>query len=311
MRKIIFFITLFFVVCGINNHATTQGQGMSKTTADGTVPAALTKLARDIDESVVNTWQKALQVFERWGRKPGVERWDLKQLNLSSQQQANVIRDLTELGFIDAITPQKNTYDYAFILGATVKSMMQRLDYLVKQWNNGTRFSKLVFLTGERPLLADSDNFAALMCQHNKQVCSITWDKKTLPNSESEAARLIHAYFNMPDEMRAIPVLFVSVPRTWQKEQAQWQRPNTAMTVKALLQKENLSSRTILSVSSQPYAQYQHLVLHNCLQSKQADNVSIETIAAATDNENLQYKLDAVWLWIKNQIAAIPKNIKA
>lgn len=275
---------------------------MSDKKTENTVPSALTQLAHDIDGSSVTTWQQALQVFSRWGRQSGQERWDLKPADFTTEQKSKIIKNLTDLGFIQAIVPEKKHYDYAVIPGATVNSMIQRLSYLTEQWKRGVHFDQLIFLTGIRPLTAESDNFVQSMSEHNKAIDNILWDKTKLPCTETEAAELIYKFFPMPKEMRNAPYKIISVRRTWLMETDQWQRANTAMTIDKWLQKKPASG-TALIVSSQPHAHYQHQVFFNNLPA----SINAETIApACAPDKTLEVKLDAVWLWIKNRLGNQP-----
>jgi hypothetical protein len=129
-----------------------------------------------------------------------------------------------------------SSHDKAVLLGATTEGMQIRLDYLKQLWCEGVRFKEVVWLTGDRPL--------------DKRVDRLTERCKC----ESEAARVIWEENDLPDEMRALPVVFVAVPMKGDIG------PNTIDTLRAWL---NLSPEpcTALFVSNQPFCGAQHAII--------------------------------------------------
>ena len=74
--------------------------------------------------------------------------------------------------------------------------------------------------------------------------------------------------------------------------------PNTAMTAEAWLRDYKPTPGTLVAVSTQPHAHYQHKTLQNVLPS----NFPLDIMApACSDKTALNVKLDAVWLWVKHQ----------
>jgi hypothetical protein len=199
-------------------------------------PAALTELATALgipaDADLIQETQK------RWLRKPGQERWEMRELSLEERQ--TVLRWAEEQGLYSEWRPASQTYDQALILGATTSRMEMRLDYLVQLWKEGLRFDKIVWLTGERPLDPRVDGMMD-RCKN-----------------EAEAARLIWKEANLPLEMRTIPLLFIEVPM---KGQA---RPTTQDTLVAWLATQPAACQALF-VSDQPFCGYQFAVIHSTL----------------------------------------------
>lgn len=261
------------------------------------LPTALIELAEQLNMPAISTWNEAKVAFSRWGRQPGQERWELPFITLNKTQLKKVDRSLTALGFIKAISPKENQYDYAVVLGGTVPSMISRFNYLIEQWKAGIRFKHLVFLTGQRPLSKTADRFETNLLAWSSIAKQAQWTDKTLPMDEPEAAQLIYVFAELPPALRKVPVFYSHTPRTWQITAHQWQRANTAMTIHSWLKGQRPTPGKTLVVSSQPNAPYQHqVIMHNMPAS-----FLTETIAPACQSHTpLAIKLDAVWLWVKN-----------
>ncbi len=235
-------------------------------------PTALTQLAAlniSKDANIVETTQ------QRWLRRPSQERWEIAEL--SSDQRLFVLNWATEQGLFALWKPLYKTYDKALILGATTSRMQMRLDYLKQLWEDGIRFSEIVWLTGDKPL--------------DKRVDDLT----DLCSNESEAAHILWEETNLSEEMRNLPVVFIAVPM--KKEESVLKRPNTEDTIIAWL-KEAPEPCTELFVSDHPFCGYQFAVIKANLPSsflfdlvgQGVDPISHPAAAAIT--------LDSIARWI-------------
>jgi hypothetical protein len=234
-------------------------------------PAALSRLASAFniseDADIVAETQK------QWLRKPNQERWEMAELSL--EQRLFVLNWAAEQGLFDAWRPAYNTYDKALILGAATPRMQMRLDYLKQLWNEGIRFSKVVWLTGDRPL--------------DKRVDDLT-DRCS---NESEAARVLWEEADLPEEMRLLPVVFVAVPM---KGEAPFlKRPNTEDTIVAWLQKEPEPCKALF-ISNQPVCGYQFASLKATL----PDVFLFDLVGPGVDptNQSAAVILDSIARWI-------------
>lgn len=258
------------------------------------VPETLVTLQKHLDIPIKRSWQDVAQNFSRWARKPGQERWELAEIDLPLDREALVYEDLRQLGFSQAIEPLRETYTYGVILGATSPGMLERLNYLATLWRNGTRFDRLIFLTGQRPLDPSADHFQSLMksLQKKADIAHFTGDATSM--HETEAARLLYLYADLPQSMRQLPVSFIDTPRTWQHQH--WVRPNTRDTVITWLRTKP-ETGSVLMVSTQPYVAYQHAVVRSELPLSE---FYLETVAPAISKEPpLAVVLDAVAGWLK------------
>ena len=224
-------------------------------------------------ESVVNATQKA------WLRKPGIERWHMGDTYQKFDQQLAPL--FKELGMQNEIKPSQEKYDYVLILGDTVNCLRTRFAYALDQWQKGIRFSTLVFLVGERPLLddpahhEDNETEAELYDRTNMYLpIRADWQEpSTMPQTETEMARMVYDQAIVPDEFKKlVTVRFIDTPMQLTTS-GQMRRPNTADTIKLWLKKVPHRG-SILAISNQPYIGYQHAVL----QSYIPPEMSVETV---------------------------------
>ncbi len=200
-------------------------------------PVALSELTSALgipqDADIIAETQK------RWLRGSNTLRWEMTELSLD--QRAFVLKWAREQGLYDPWKPSHKTYDKALILGASTRLMQARLDYLKKLWDEGVRFSEIVWLTGDRPLDKRIDDLLDL--------CS----------NESEAVHIIWERADLPQEIKNLPVSFVAVPMKKQGELLK--NPNTEDTIIAWLNTAPESYCKALFVSDQPFCGYQFAVV--------------------------------------------------
>ena len=212
---------------------------------------------------------------KRWLRKAGQERWEVAELPL--QQKRFVLDWAKKQGLFSPWTPGYTTYDKALILGATTSRMQMRLNFLKELWYQGTRFSEIVWLTGERPLDPRVDDLID-RC-HN----------------ESEAARILWQETDLPKDMCNLPVIFIAVPM--KMEGTSFKRPNTEDTIIAWL-KTVSQPCLLLFVSDQPFCGYQFAVVKTCL----PESFSFDLVGQGVDPTShplaAAITLDSIARWI-------------
>ena len=175
----------------------------------------------------------------RLGLRPAhKERWEMEELSV--ERRAVVLDWAREQGMFAECAPVCNHYDKALIFGATRATMQTRLNYLIELWERGVRFEEVVWLTGN--------------CNHNKSDESI--------HNEDQAAHTLWENALMAEEMRRLPVTFVTVPMKVENEISK--RANTEDTIRAWVElaKEPCSA---LFISNQPFCGYQFAVVKTAM----------------------------------------------
>ncbi|MTI12248.1 hypothetical protein [Sansalvadorimonas verongulae] len=260
------------------------------------IPQPFQKLASLLAMPPSENWDEFRHSFiSHWGRKPGQERWQMKEVGLSPSRKEQVLQVLNELGMTSSWAPKETQYDYAILPGATVPSMKARLDWLAKQWQNGTRFKQIVVLTGQRPLTPEIDHISEVMAGLLPENSSLptTFTGSNAPMHETEAARLLLYYYPYPQGMERVPVKFVDSPRCWQG--GHWSRCHTATTVKDWLE-YSPKPGAMLVISSQPSAHYQDSVFRR----EMPKGFAVETSTASlTQGYPMAVLLDAVATWLR------------
>lgn len=168
---------------------------------------------------------------ERWQFEPRMQNLDEALWGL-----------LQDIGCIDAIQSEQETYDYALVLGATGPSMQQRVDFLCQEYERGVRFGQVVLLSGQRDLDPNIERFP--------DTCT------------SETDLLVHLYTSSALCNR-VPFHVVDSQKILIEEN-RYRRPNTAKTVADWLATQPIPGSCIV-ISNQPFVGYQEAVVRSFL----------------------------------------------
>jgi hypothetical protein len=238
--------------------------------------------------------ESLISASQQWRRKPGQERWEMHDTPLSTWKQNAVMNYLKGLNLVEELMPSSLNYKYTLLLGATVPRMERRLNHLVRLWNEGIRFQKIVFLVGQRPLNEGIDNIERLVARSVGQQAQQQNTDHIRPMTETEGAKQLYASMDLPETMRQVPVEFIDSPRNWQLDH--WQRANTRDTLVSWMKDSPAAGKTLV-ISDQPHAMYQLEVVKQELPEGFSPEVSAQE--ADPDTRIVLY-LDALALWLYN-----------
>ena len=245
--------------------------------------------------------KKLVEITQKnWLREAGKERWEITER--FETKSAEILDLVKKLGFNERVLPQKKAYDYALVMGALSSTMKKRLAFLVKQWQEGVRFRHIYILVGERPRHPTMESEKMLFEDNAYLNFPKTWvHPKVLPQTETEIAKMIYKHAEIPQEFRKVPITFVNAPM--KLENAKSVRPTTDDTIHHLLEAHSFKKNaSILSVSDQPYIQYQHAVLKRILQKN--GHYSLETVGdEAAETRKLSIYLDSIARALYAQLA--------
>lgn len=217
---------------------------------------------------------------QRW-LQPSKERWLFEP---REEHRLNYILPfLDKLGCIDSLFAKDKEYDYALILGGYHTRLQARLAHLIDEWNQGVRFRRIVFLTGERYL--DPQTEAPLF----------KWEK-----GRTEAELMQHMWERnfLAHPLKNLPFTFVDTPGSKDRTGA-FRRPTTKDTLLKWLSFSPKPGKCLF-ISSQPFIGYQHSVLATYLPS----SFSLETVGAPTEkNLSLSIYLDNLTRWLYQEQA--------
>lgn len=201
-----------------------------------------------------------------------------------------IIPLLQELGMIEALrAPVGSRWDYALLLGAMLTGVRKRLAHLEQLWLRGMRFRQLVMLGSRRPLNKDKEGASSLFDRHNKDLAVRDgWQApKTVPTNEVEMMALLQ------DQAQLIwrgevEVSIVDTPPP------SGRNTDTRDTVRHWLT-SNPTPGKCLVVSSQPFSQYQGMVVQSCLPPGFAPEDGVVAVGyRAPDSITVSAHLDSV-----------------
>ena len=182
------------------------------------------------------------------------ERWD-QQNDRFECLRAEILPLLTDLGFVEERSPKLREYTGSIIHGALISRVRLRLYTLISHWRRGVRFARLYFLTGERLLDLERENYEALTTDDNSGLrIRDNWKLSEIPKTECQMVRLVWEQSDVPNDMREqLIIRFINAPLNHSS------RPTTADTVLAWLQTHPPFGH-YLAVTNNPYINRQDLV---------------------------------------------------
>ncbi|MBA3815598.1 MAG: hypothetical protein H0X29_03590 [Parachlamydiaceae bacterium] len=163
---------------------------------------------------------KAMQ--ETADPKANTERNDLKDASKQIAIKQKVERVARAMGLFDNRNPILSNYKYGAWLGSYLQGVRNNLEELVKVWQNGCRFEKLVVFTGERYLRKENgqEDDIKMLCDPKQSPLPFKEGWKLPTNSKYETEydmmRLVFDQVQLPKDMEEEllgKVEFVNAPK--------------------------------------------------------------------------------------------------
>lgn len=236
----------------------------------------------DIIEKTGNAWKQ--QGKERWEMEPNPK-----------LQKRKILELLDELHVIEELPSPIQKFDYAFVQGALLSRVRMRIAFLIKQWERGTRFDKIVLLGGARPINPQLESEAEFLNRENRFLpISANWEfSGEFPKTEAEMMKFVYEQADLPLEMRKIPVEYVNAPMVHQDDKIL--RPSSKDTFLEWLT-TNPKPGSSIFISNQPYIGYHNEMIMHILPSK----FSIITIGPKADESTpIEVHLDNLARWLE------------
>lgn len=255
---------------------------------NGKISPQLLELLDILDVKHDGTLKNILDLTQKaWLRPAGKERWEIE--DIFDAKRSIVMPLLDKMGFVRALKPSKQHYDYALLQGAMMQRMRARLVYLIVQWNAGVRFDKIVVLTGARERNNEMENEEVFTGKISPDLPIRTdwkWDG-VIPATENDLIKLIFEQTEFPPDLAKVPVEFVATPMI-PTANGGFRRPNSGDVVEEWI-KRNPKPGSCLAFSNQPFAVFQHAAIRAVL----PDAFEVETVGSLA---NLEKASVAVYL---------------
>lgn len=212
-----------------------------------------------------DSWEQVVtETQEKWLRQEGKELWEVEKKQDCNPEKTYCL--FSKINMTQEILPQKNCYDYAIILGATLGIMRERFYALKVLWDQGLHFNKLIVLVGDRRRDPQLEDLKALTT--SKFPFREGWQfSGAIPKNETELAMLAFEQLDLPSYWNNITTFDDTPLKEGQK------RPTTADTFNHW-QLCHPKAGSCLIFSSQPFIQRQNLTAQIIL----GQDFAIETV---------------------------------
>lgn len=203
------------------------------------------------------------------------ERWDVQTSEWMKDpvQQQKILKALTTLDMIDAVSPSFSKRDVVCILGASRNVMVSRFDYAGNLFAANELPSKwLVLLAGERYVTPDKNGVSIDGSESELDAIAAKLGKNITLLTETD---LMISSYQESKLFNKLPTVIIDTPRR------DLPRPTTETTVTEFCDwlKQHPNVQSITFVSNQPHVDYQKAIIAQVFE-KQGVNIKYEVIGA-------------------------------
>lgn len=194
------------------------------------------------------------------GSNEPLERWELQAVETHCPE-AKILEHLSDLGFLEQAMPTQQTYDRAAWPGALAVRAGARLFDLIAAWRSGVRWRETVVFTGVRPLEQSKEGWEEVLKAVRMTGRVVPPDTDWFQIAPTEEAMMYYMWCiaDLPDELRALPVQFVSAPmKPNPKPNGPPIRPNSEDPVHLWLTVHQPAPGSMLFSSGAPYGMAQN-----------------------------------------------------
>lgn len=203
--------------------------------------------------SEVESLKELAEVVDSW-KLSSEERFSREILPVCQLKDEHAFyNDFSLLRMTQAVPAYAATYDCAVVFGGPLPVLRQRLDFLIREWERGVRFQKIIFLCGKRslyPMLEAKEHF--FDSRYNPFPSEANWEQDAsqgMPSSEEEVAKFIWAQMLLPKAWRDSNVKVVFLVA----DPSEGEHATRKDTLKLLSSYYVEFPERVLFVSSQPF----------------------------------------------------------
>jgi len=219
------------------------------------------------------------------------ERWEVPPAEWMKTPKPETTDALKKLGVLEEILPKNKNPDVICILGATLKSMIVRMNFLADLYNTQQiKTKQLVLLAGQRKATIGADGTEEELSQIAQKQGLTSLEKLT------ETQLIQNAYQNST-LYNKLPTHVIDTPA------GNLPRPTTETTTLEFIKwlKQHPEVKSVVFVSNQPFVNYQKAVITEVFESANFV-IEFEVIGSATaDRLNIQKLVESVGstIWAK------------
>ncbi len=242
----------------------------------------------DSKEELLEALNKAAQ--SNYLRKPGSERWQIKDGDDLMKHREAIWKVLEHLGVIAVAEPKFKAYDHVFLLGALQSRVELRRKSLEDMVNkHHLKVDNTYLLGGKRPLQPEKESLGSLEGINTE----LDMMQRDWANHKDE----------MPQTLRDSAHFCVDAPMKWDEKLQKETRPNTQDTIVYAMQFEHIVKQIksqghlgkVLVISNQPFCLYQDAIVRGVL----PEGTLIDTVGSpAEESIELGVALDSIARWI-------------
>ena len=230
------------------------------------------------------------QTQEHFTKRTGAkERWEIKTSGWIEQNKDKIIEDAKKLGFVDEIKNTMNEVDAVCILGSTLNSMQNRINYIAESINSKKLMAKnLILLAGERQvtITVDGDEQSLLLIAKKYNINDL---------SKLTETHLIQTAYEESAIYNQLPTFVIDTPA------GKLPRPTTETTILELVKwlDSHKDIKTIVFISNQPYVKYQKAVISQILKSY--PHITFEVVGSKASDGNPLKLIEGLgsYIWAK------------
>lgn len=212
-----------------------------------------------------------------WNRQGGKERWQVGPLPWMQQNKDKTWTCLTQLGFVEAVTPASGSTGTVCILGASKGRMLARLQFLKTLIQDHKIQPKcIVLLSGERLVSEKIDG-----SPEELQKIAVAFDHKSW--HEVTEMDILRYLVSQDPFFKAFEVIPVDTKATLNAEGAPC-RPTTQSTVATWLA-QNPQPGSVFFISNQPHVNPQEAGILSVFMANHTKGFEIKTVGAAFQHE--------------------------
>lgn len=199
-------------------------------------------------------------------RESGQARENLPETSYESKKE-QFFPIFKEMGLIDQILPKNKNYDYIIVHGGSIRTIRERLGFLLKILDLGITTKQIIIFSGERFLDPENES-KEIICktedENNFFKTRIGWKcPEKLPFTEKEGTEMVIDQLISDEDLKA-KINIINTSSNISQNGKVYRSP-TRTTIDEWFINYKPQKGNILAISNNPYIPYQDIVMRQIL----------------------------------------------